>query len=236
MLVPTCLKKLFALGPRKKYVDIVTDTLRASSSDLLTWNTLVMMKLGWINYIPREWIEITTKSLDEWKERDEKPPFLSDNQRGYARVTPVALSITRWINILEMVLGPTKILRRVINTQDMRGLIGLRRLLIQAMIDQPARNSAGTAVPSSHSHAQSVPSAVVVDKGSNMSSSFSAPHPPEASEDVSMETSADKRSRESPDTTNKPDGKPLKTSESASPSPARHDLQVHALLILPCMM
>ena len=43
----------FALGPRKKYVDIVTDTLHASSSDLLTWNTLVMMKLGWVNSIPR---------------------------------------------------------------------------------------------------------------------------------------------------------------------------------------
>ena len=75
MAVPTCPKKLFALGPRKKYVDIVTDTLHASSSDLL-------MKLGWINSIPREWIEITTKSLEEWKERDEKPPLLPDNRRG----------------------------------------------------------------------------------------------------------------------------------------------------------
>ena len=92
LLVPTCPKKLFAFGPRKKYVDIVTDTLHASSSDLLTWNTLVMMKLGWISCIPREWVEITTKSLEEWKERDEKPPFLPDNRRGYARVTPVALS------------------------------------------------------------------------------------------------------------------------------------------------
>ena len=91
-LVPTCPKKLFALGPRKKYVDIVTDTLHASSSDLLTWNTLVMMKLGWISCIPREWVEIATQSLEEWKERDEKPPFLPDNRRGYAGVTPVALS------------------------------------------------------------------------------------------------------------------------------------------------
>ena len=38
-----------------------------------------------------------------------------------------------------------------------------------------------------------------------------------------MEASADKRSRESPDTTTKPDGKSLKTSEAASPSPARQD-------------
>ena len=29
-------------GPRLKYVDIVTDTQHASSSDLITWNTLVM--------------------------------------------------------------------------------------------------------------------------------------------------------------------------------------------------
>ena len=80
------------MGPRKKYVDIVTDILHASSSDPLTWNTLVMMKLGWISCIPREWIEITTKSLEEWTERDGKAPFLPDNRRGYARVTPLALS------------------------------------------------------------------------------------------------------------------------------------------------
>ena len=89
VLVPTCPKKLFAIGPRKKYVDIVTDTLHASSSDLLTWNTLVMIKLGWIGSIPREWGEITTRSLEEWMQRDEKPPFFPDNRRGHARVTPV---------------------------------------------------------------------------------------------------------------------------------------------------
>ena len=92
VLVPTCPKKLFAQGPRKKYVDIVTDTLLASSSDLITWNTLVMMKLQWIDLIPRQWLEITTQSLEAWKARDEKSPFLPDNRRGYARVTPVALS------------------------------------------------------------------------------------------------------------------------------------------------
>ena len=71
VIVPTCPKKLFALGPRKKYVDIVTDTLHASSSDLITCNTLVMMKLNWINSIPRQWIETTTQSLESWKARDE---------------------------------------------------------------------------------------------------------------------------------------------------------------------
>ena len=94
-LVPTCPKKLFSQGPRQKYVDIVTDTLHASSSDLITWNTLVMIKMKWISCIPRNWIEsieITTQSLEAWKQRDEKSPFLPDNRRGYARVTPVALS------------------------------------------------------------------------------------------------------------------------------------------------
>ena len=33
-------QKLFAQSPRQKYVDIVTDTIHASSSDLITWNTL----------------------------------------------------------------------------------------------------------------------------------------------------------------------------------------------------
>ena len=35
VIVPTCPKKLFAQGPRQKYVDIVTDTIHASSSDLI---------------------------------------------------------------------------------------------------------------------------------------------------------------------------------------------------------
>ena len=34
VIIPTCPKKLFAQGPRQKYVDIVTDTIHASSSDL----------------------------------------------------------------------------------------------------------------------------------------------------------------------------------------------------------
>ena len=84
MVVPTCPKKLFSQGPRQKYVDIVTDTIHASSSDLITWNTLVLIKLKWITIIPRQWLEITTQSLEAWR--------LPDNRRGFARVTPVALS------------------------------------------------------------------------------------------------------------------------------------------------
>ena len=33
------------------------------------------MKLNGIDGIPREWIEITSKSLEEWKVGDGKPPF-----------------------------------------------------------------------------------------------------------------------------------------------------------------
>ena len=92
VLVPTCPKKMFMQGPRLKYIDIVTDTLHASSSDLLTWNTLVMMKLKWVNIIPRKWLDITTHSLKAWEERAQLSQFHSDTRRGYARVTPVALS------------------------------------------------------------------------------------------------------------------------------------------------
>ena len=42
-----------------------------------------MIKLKWIGCIPRKWIEITTQSLEAWKQRDEKSPFLPDNRRGY---------------------------------------------------------------------------------------------------------------------------------------------------------
>ena len=75
VLVPTCPKKLFAQGPRQKYVDIVTDTLHASSSDLITWNTLVMLKLNWVGILPQQWLEIATQSLEAWKLRDEESIF-----------------------------------------------------------------------------------------------------------------------------------------------------------------
>ena len=73
----TCPKKLFALGPRKKYVDIVTDTLHASSSDLITWNTLVMMKLSWIDNIPREGLRLLrSHSRNERKGTRNRPSSL----------------------------------------------------------------------------------------------------------------------------------------------------------------
>ena len=75
VLVPTCPEKLFAQGPMKKYVDIVTDTLHASSSDLITWNTLVTKRLKWTKVIPELWLEITAASLDAWDRRDQQSPL-----------------------------------------------------------------------------------------------------------------------------------------------------------------
>ena len=86
LLVPHFLRSSSSWVPERKYVDIVTDTLHASSSDLITWNTLIMKKLGWNDAIPRMWLEITASSLEEWRQRDQKPPFLLDNRRGDARV------------------------------------------------------------------------------------------------------------------------------------------------------
>ena len=122
MIVPTCPKKLFTQGPRKKYVDIVTDTLHASS----------LMKLQWVENIRRQWIEITTQSLEAWKARDEQPPFLPDNRRGHARVTPVALSKVGFPNSNVLVLDEypqysldsMRILSRGNSTLDMCGPVG----------------------------------------------------------------------------------------------------------------
>ena len=91
----------------------------------------------------------------------------------------------------------------------------------KAMIDQPARCSTSTAMPSSHISAQSTSSTLAGNKGSYASIFASATPYPDSSEDESMEASADKRSRESPDATPKPDGKSLKISGAATPSPAR---------------
>ena len=176
-IVPTCPKKLFALGPRKKYVDIVTDTLHASSSDLLTWNTLVMTKLGWM-------------SLEEWKERDAKPPFLPDNRRGYARVTPVALSrngipglpvhaLDQYprdgLGIYDDLETSSQFSRYVWSDWNTKTVQPMHiDEALRATIDQPAaRSSASTVMTSSHCNAQLDPSTDARNKGSNVSS-FSA--------------------------------------------------------------
>ena len=77
---------------------------------------------------------------------------------------------------------------------------------LKAMIDQPVRSATRA---SSQLDAQSDSSTDEKNKGSSVSVFSGAPPSPEPSKDVSMEASADKRSRESPDTATKPDGKSL---------------------------
>ena len=232
MLVPTCPKKLFSQGPRPKYVDIVTDTLHASSSDLITWNTLVMIKMKWIETIPRAWLEITTQSLEAWKQRDEKPPFLTDNRRGYARVTPVSLSKVGVPNgrILVMDEYPLDGLGLYEDFEPWGQYSGYvwsnwttKKAqpvhidpALQAMIDQSLQTDSSAAGRTYHVSIPSSSDPTVEFKGSQLPSSNDAPPFPESVEDVNMEAPADKRSRESPDSTLKPEGKSLKTSGVAA--------------------
>ena len=227
VLVPTCPKKLFAQGPRQKYVDIVTDTLHASSSDLITWNTLVMLKLNWVGIIPRKWLEIATQSLEAWKLRDEESPFRPDNRRGYARVTPIALSTRGVPNTMIHARDEFPLHGLGLHddyeswsryqgyvwqgwttrkTQPMHIDPALQSLLDQSMQVDPNAASftyvggdVGTPAPTTES------------KGSQLPSWESEPPFPDSVSDVDMQHSADKRSRDSPDSTLKPEHKSLKT-------------------------
>ena len=225
VLIPTCPKKLFAQGPRQKYVDIVTDTLHASSSDLITWNTLVMLKLNWVSTIPRQWLEIATQSLEAWKLRDEKSPFLPDNRRGFVRVTPIALSKcgvpdTKIYAMDEFPLhghddyeswsryqGYVWYGWTTRKTQPMHIDPALQTLIDQSIQLDPNAGSStyiggdlGTPAPTTESKRSQLP---VWD---------SEPPFPTSVPDVDMQHSADKRSRDSPDSTLKPEHKSLKTS------------------------
>ena len=75
-------------------MDIATDKLHASSSDLITRNTLAMMRLKLQRFTPERWQEIAAASLDAWDKRDQQKPFLTDDRRGNARVTPAGLTST----------------------------------------------------------------------------------------------------------------------------------------------
>ena len=75
-------------------MDIVTDTLHASSSDLMTWITLAMIRMYINDHLPQQWLEISAAALPIWEERDRQEPFLSDNRRGYVRISPIGLTST----------------------------------------------------------------------------------------------------------------------------------------------
>ena len=228
VIVPTCPKKLFSQGPRHKYVDIVTDTIHASSPDLITWNTLVMIKLKWISIIPRQWLEITTQSLEAWKLRDEKSPFLPDNRRGLARVTLVALSKVGVPNteIHAMDEFPLHGLGLYDDFEPWGRYNGYvwsdwttRQAqpmhidpALQALIDQSVQVPL-SAADQTYLGKDSVTSDPTVEsKGSQLPVCDFDPPFPTSLPDVNMEPSADKRSRESPDSTLKPEHKSLKTS------------------------
>ena len=84
------------------------------------------------------------------------------------------------------------------------------------MIDHSLQMNSDSAGHTYHTVASSLSSTTVGFKGSQESSSMTDPPFPSSTEDVNMETSADKRSGESPDSTLKPEGKSLKTSGVAT--------------------
>ena len=241
VLVPTCPRKMFMQGPRLKYVDIVTDTLHASSSDLITWNTLVMMKLRWFNNIPRQWVDITTNSLEAWNARDQLSQFHDDNRRGYARVTPVALSHqgvpdSKILPVDEYPMNGLGIYDDFETCEDFNGYIWATwtTMMAQPMqIDSAlqALLNPSRQVPSGQSglnYDLGTPASVnsaAQPMGSNVFACGAAAPFPDSVEDVSMDTGVDKRSRESPDSTLKPEGKSMKTSETASAATATDNVE-----------
>ena len=127
-------------------------------------------------------IEITTKSLEEWAERDGQEPFLPDNRRGHARVTPVALSRNGIPGLAVLTLD--QYARAGLGTYDdletssqFSGYVWSDWTTktvqpmhiddaLKAMIDQSARSGVSPAMPSSHISAQSTSNTHAVNKGS----------------------------------------------------------------------
>ena len=245
VLVPTCPKKMFMQGPRLKYVDIVTDTLHASSSDLITWNTLVMMKLRWLEDIPRQWIDITTNSLETWAARGQLSQFQDDNRRGYARVTPVALSSVGvpGSNILPLDEYPKHGLGIYDDNETSEEFSGYLWATwatmaaqpmqidsaLQAMINQSAQVTSGQIGPRYDLGTPANVDLADQPMGSNEFACGAAAPFPESTEDVSMDSVVDKRSRESPDSTLKAEGKSLKTSETATAATVTDTVEVSAV-------
>ena len=60
---------------RLKYVDIVTDTLHPSSSDLITWNALAMLGYSMVHLLKREWLVVASVSLGGWNKKEPTPSF-----------------------------------------------------------------------------------------------------------------------------------------------------------------
>ena len=84
------------------------------------------------------------------------------------------------------------------------------------MIDQSSQLAPSASGQTYHVNDSAASNPMIESKGSQLLSSNDDPPFPASMEDVSMDTSADKRSRESPDSTLKPEGKSLKASGVAT--------------------
>ena len=197
-----------------------------------------MMKLRWLNDIPRKWVDITVNSLEAWNARDLLSQFHPDTRRGYARVTPVALS---HIGVPESCTLPVDDFPKeglgvYDDYETCDKFSGYIWATWTTMIAQPMQvNAALQALLNPTAQASSSHSAVTYNLGvpvnvdhasqpvgSNGCASGAAAPFPDSTDDVIMESGADKRSRESPDSTLKPEEKSLKTSENTA-TPASQD-------------
>ena len=150
-----------------------------------------MMKLQWIDSINREWIEITTQSLEAWKARDEQSPFLPDNRRGYARVTPIALSKlgvpdSAVLMLSEYPLQGLGLYDDLETCEQYSGYVWSNWTtktvqpahidsVLQAMLDQSSKQGVNAASQPSFTSAQPMSSTTTEFKGSHASSFPAAP-------------------------------------------------------------
>ena len=187
-----------------------------------------MIKLKWVNLIPRQWLEIATQSLEAWKLRDEKPPFLPDNRRGFARVTPIALSKvgipnTEIHSMDEFPLHGLGLYDDYESWSKCKGYVWsgwtTRKTqpmhidpALQALIDQSAQVAPNAASQAYAGKDPATSDSTAEFKGSQLPVCNFEPPFPTSVPDVCMESSVDKRSRESPDSTLKPEHKSLQTS------------------------
>ena len=164
--------------------------------------------------------------------RDEMSPFRSDNRRGYARVTPVALSNVGVPNshahpLNEYPLNGLGVYDDYESWDTYTGYVWSTWTTkaaqpvhidpaLQAMINQSVQMHSESVGPTYHSDPPPSSCATAEFKGSQETVSATHTPFPSSTENVTMEIAPDKRSRESPDSTLKPEGKSLKTSGVAT--------------------
>ena len=96
--------------------------------------------------------------------------------------------------------------------------------VLQALVDQSLQTESKTADQTYQGNVPSSSDTATGSKGSQLQVSDDSPPFPTSEEDVNMEAPVDKRSRESPDSTLKPEGKSLKTSGVATATSAEPDV------------